>query len=79
MCLYLFEDMTNMSKRRLFGEYFKAKVALEALQGDQRLNQIATGHKFYPNPVREQKLATYEDNHSKPSTSCKTIPLIRIH
>ena len=35
-----------MSKRRRFSDDFKAKIALEALRGDQTLSQIATRHKL---------------------------------
>ena len=44
-----------MSKRRRFTADFKAKVALEALRGDQTIQQIATRYKIHPNQVSTWK------------------------
>ena len=44
-----------MSKRRRFSDDFKAKVALEALRGDQTLSQIAARHKLHPNQISQWK------------------------
>lgn len=44
-----------MSKRRRFNDDFKAKVALEALRGDQTLAQIAARHKLHPNQISQWK------------------------
>lgn len=40
-----------MSTRRRFSTEFKAKVALEALRGDQTIQEIAARHKVHPNQV----------------------------
>jgi transposase len=37
--------------RRRFGGEFKARVALEALRGDRRVQEIAAKHKLHPNQV----------------------------
>ena len=44
-----------MSKRRRFSDDFKAKVALEAMRGDQTLSQIAARHKLHPNQISQWK------------------------
>lgn len=44
-----------MGKRRRFTADFKAKVALEALRGDQTIQQIASRHKVHPNQVSTWK------------------------
>ena len=44
-----------MSKRRRFSDDFKAKIALEALRGDQTLSQIATRYKLHPNQISQWK------------------------
>jgi transposase-like protein len=38
-------------KRRTFSKEFKAKVALEAVQGVKTLQQIASQHQVHPNQV----------------------------
>ena len=40
-----------MKTRRRFTADFKAKVAPEALRGDQTIQQIAARHKVHPNQV----------------------------
>ncbi len=49
-----------MSKRRRFTDDFKAKIALEALRGDQTLSQIAARHKLHPNQISQWKLQALE-------------------
>ena len=44
-----------MTKRRRFTADFKAKVALEALRGDQPIQEIAARHKVHPNQVSTWK------------------------
>ena len=44
-----------MAKRRNFSAAFKAKVALEALRGDQLLAELAGRHKAHPNPITKWK------------------------
>ena len=62
-----------MSKtRRNHGSAFKAKVALEALKGEQTVAEIASKHGLHPTLVNEWKrqLADGADNSSlDPSTS----------
>ncbi len=40
-----------MAKRRNFSAAFKAKVALEALRGDQTLAELASRQKVHPNLI----------------------------
>ena len=44
-----------MAKRRNFSAAFKAKVALEALAGDQTLAELAGRHKVHPNLITKWK------------------------
>ncbi len=44
-----------MAKRRTFSAAFKAKVALEALRGDQTLAELAARHRVHPNPITKWK------------------------
>ncbi len=44
-----------MAKRRNFSAAFKAKVALEALRGDQTLAEFAARHKVHPNLITKWK------------------------
>ena len=37
-----------MTKRRNFTDQFKVKIALEALQGDKTIQEIATKYQFHP-------------------------------
>lgn len=40
-----------MGKRRSFSAQFKAKVALEALVGDQTMAELAAKHNLHPNVI----------------------------
>ena len=44
-----------MAKRRNFSAAFKAKVAMEALRGDQTLAELASRHKVHPNLITKWK------------------------
>ena len=44
-----------MTTRRRFTGDFKAKVALEALRGDQTLAELASRHKVHPNLITKWK------------------------
>ena len=44
-----------MTTRRRFTGDFKAKVALEALRGDRKVQEIAAKHKGHPNQVSTGK------------------------
>ena len=44
-----------MTRRRRFTSDFKAKVALEALRGDQTIQEIASRHKVHTNQVSTWK------------------------
>jgi len=46
-----------MKKRRKISPEFKSKVALEALQEQQTIQQIALKHQVHPNQVSEWKKA----------------------
>lgn len=47
--------------RKRFGEDFKAKVALEALQGDEKITEIASKYGVHPNKVGEWKKELIEN------------------
>ena len=49
-----------MTTRRRFGGEFKARVALEALQGDKTVQEIASKHKVHPNQVSTWKRQAIE-------------------
>ena len=49
-----------MGKRRSFSAQFKAKVALEALVGDQTLSDLAAKHHLHPNLVAQWKRQAQE-------------------
>ena len=40
-----------MTKRRRFSAEFKAKVALEAIRGEQTVSELATRHGVHPNMI----------------------------
>ncbi len=44
-----------MAKRRNFSAAFKAKVALEALRGDQTLTELAARYTVHPNLITKWK------------------------
>ena len=44
-----------MAKRRNFSATFKAKVAFEALNGDQTLTELAARYKVHPNLITKWK------------------------
>ncbi len=44
-----------MAKRRNFSAPFKAKVAIEALRGDQTLAELSSRHKVHPNLITKWK------------------------
>lgn len=44
-----------MTKRRSFIDHFKVKFALEALHGDETIDEIATRHQMSPNRVSTWK------------------------
>ena len=44
-----------MAKRRNFSAQFKAKVALEALQGEQTVSELAARYEVHPNLVATWK------------------------
>lgn len=48
-------------KRRMFDGTFKAKVALEALQGLKTVNEIASRHKVHPTQVAAWKKQLIDD------------------
>jgi transposase-like protein len=47
--------------RKKFDENFKAKVALEALQGDAKITEIASRYGVHPNKVGEWKKELLEN------------------
>lgn len=47
--------------RKRFGEDFKAKVALEALQSDAKITEIASRYGVHPNKVGEWKKELIEN------------------
>src|SRR6056297_1023981 len=64
-----------MAKRRNFTDQFKAKVALEALRGDETVQEIAAKHQLHPNQVSTWKRQTIDgmaDVFSGGKQSCPT-------
>ena len=51
---------TRMTKRRNFSEQFKAAVALEALRGDKKLQEIASKRQLDPTQVSTWKRQAIE-------------------
>jgi len=49
-----------MTTRRRFTGEFKARVALQALRGDQTVQEIAARHKVHPNQVSTWKRQAIE-------------------
>jgi transposase-like protein len=45
------EKESQMGSRRHFTAEFKAKLALEALKGQQTINEIASHHSVHPNQI----------------------------
>ena len=52
-----------MKTRRRFMSEFKAKVALEAIQGHRTIAELATRHELHPNLITQWKWET-NDVHS---------------
>ena len=72
--------------RRRFRDGFKAKIALEALRGDQTLSQIAARHKLHPNQISQWKrqdldglLAVFSRAASPASRRLICIPRLKIY
>ena len=49
-----------MRTRRRFTAEFKAKVALEAIQGDRTVSELATKHELHPNLITQWKRQAIE-------------------
>jgi len=49
-----------VAKRRNFTDQFKTKIALEALQGDKTIQEIAAKHQLHPNQVSTWKCQAVE-------------------
>ena len=49
-----------MTKRRKFTDQFKAKVVLDALQGDKTIQEIAAKHQVHPKQVSTWKRQAVE-------------------
>ncbi len=49
-----------MAKRRNFSDWFKAKIALEALRGDNTIQEIAAKYHVHPNQVSTWKRQAVE-------------------
>ncbi|MCB2187800.1 MAG: transposase [Deltaproteobacteria bacterium] len=45
----------SKAKRRRFSAEFKAKVALEALKGEQTLSELAVRYEIHPNMIAQWK------------------------
>ena len=48
-------------KRRKFNGEFKARVSLEAVQGERTINEIASEHGIHPNQVSQWKSQLLEN------------------
>jgi transposase len=49
-----------MRTRRRFTAEFKAKVALEAIQGHRTISELATKHELHPNQITQWKRQAME-------------------
>ncbi len=45
----------SQTRRRRFSAEFKAKVALEAIRGDQTINELASHYELHPNMITNWK------------------------
>jgi len=45
----------SKTRRRRFSSEFKAKVALEAIRGDQTINELASRYELHPNMITNWK------------------------
>ncbi len=45
----------SKNRRRRFSAEFKAKVALEAIRGDQTINELASRYELHPNMITNWK------------------------
>ena len=45
----------SKTRRRRFSPDFKAKVALEAIRGDQTINELASRYELHPNMITNWK------------------------
>jgi len=45
----------SKTRRRRFAPEFKAKVALEAIRGDQTINELASRYELHPNMITNWK------------------------
>lgn len=45
----------STTRRRRFSAEFKAKVALEAIRGDQSINELASRYELHPNMITNWK------------------------
>jgi len=50
------------SKRRRFSAEFKARVALEAIQGEQTVSELAARHGIHPNMISGWKRQAIDGN-----------------
>jgi transposase len=50
-----------MKTRRRFSAEFKAKVALEAIRGEQTLNELAVRYELHPNMITNWKRQAIEN------------------
>lgn len=50
-----------MKTRRRFAAEFKAKVALEAIQGERTISELATKHQLHPNQITQWKRQAVEN------------------
>ena len=49
-----------MKTRRRFSAEFKAKVALEAIEGQRTISELATKHQLHPNQIMQWKRQAIE-------------------
>lgn len=51
----------SKSRRRRFSAEFKAKVALEAIRGEQTINELASRYELHPNMITNWKRQAIEN------------------
>ena len=62
-----------MAKQRNFSAAFKAKVALEALRGDQTLAELAGRHKIHANLITKWKRQAFMRGETRFTRATRTL------
>jgi len=74
-----------METRRRFSAEFKAKVALEAIQGQRTIAELAMRHEVHPNPITQwkrqaiDKLVKVFDNKASDAQAIREAEVTKLH